>query len=175
MLEAALLDQHDVAEVLRLGLYHLFGDWRDDPGVITTPCRQGRVSARRRIAAILDGESFLLERSVRIESSPGPIARWSRRPPNDVQPRRARPGNIRLVHLSDIHFGVEDAAACEAAIGAVADFAPDLVVVTGDLTRNGLPREFAAARALAGPSAQVLGWSPQATTTRPTGTPCFAP
>jgi len=60
----------------------------------------------------------------------------------NVQPRR-----VRLAHLSDIHFGVEDVAACEAAIGAVADFAPDLVVVTGDLTRNGLPREFRAARA----------------------------
>lgn len=58
-----------------------------------------------------------------------------------------QPRNVRLVHLSDIHFGVEDAAACEAAIRAAADFAPDLVVVTGDLTRNGLPREFQAARA----------------------------
>jgi len=70
VLEAALLDQRDIAEVLRLGLYHLFGDWRDDPGVVTKPCRQGRVWARRRIAAILDGESFLLERSVRIEFIP---------------------------------------------------------------------------------------------------------
>lgn len=70
VLEAALLNQRDVAEVLRLGLYHLFGEWRDDPAVATTPCRQGRVWARRRIAAILDGESFLLERSVRIEFIP---------------------------------------------------------------------------------------------------------
>jgi len=70
VLEAALLDQRDVAAVLRLGLYHLFGEWRDDPGVVTKPCRQGRVWARRRIAAILDGESFLLERSVRIEFIP---------------------------------------------------------------------------------------------------------
>jgi 3',5'-cyclic AMP phosphodiesterase CpdA len=54
---------------------------------------------------------------------------------------------LRLAHLSDIHFGCEDAAACEAAIHALAAFAPDLVVVTGDLTRNGLPSEFAAAKA----------------------------
>ena len=57
------------------------------------------------------------------------------------------PAPVRLAHLSDIHFGCEDAAACDAAIEAVTAFAPDLVVVTGDLTRNGLPSEFAAARA----------------------------
>ena len=53
---------------------------------------------------------------------------------------------IRIAHLSDVHFGGEDAAAAEAAIGAVAAFAPTLTVVTGDLTLNGLPREFRAAR-----------------------------
>jgi 3',5'-cyclic AMP phosphodiesterase CpdA len=62
---------------------------------------------------------------------------------------------IRLAHLSDIHFGCENAAACDAALAVVADLAPDLIVVTGDLTRNGLPSEFRAARAwldrLAGP------------------------
>lgn len=65
-LEAALLDQRDITEVLRLGLYHLLGDWRADPKVATTPCRRGRVWARRRIPATLDGESFLMERSVDI-------------------------------------------------------------------------------------------------------------
>jgi len=69
-LEAALLDQRDIAEVLRLGLHHLLGDWRADPKVLTAPCRQGRAWARRRIPAILDGESFLLERSVAIEFKP---------------------------------------------------------------------------------------------------------
>jgi 3',5'-cyclic AMP phosphodiesterase CpdA len=54
---------------------------------------------------------------------------------------------IRIAHLSDIHFGGEEPEAVEAAIGAVAAFAPDLTVVTGDLTLNGLPREFRAARA----------------------------
>jgi 3',5'-cyclic AMP phosphodiesterase CpdA len=54
---------------------------------------------------------------------------------------------IRLAHLSDIHFGCEDAGACEGAVAMLSDYAPDMVVVTGDLTRNGLPREFAAARA----------------------------
>ena len=53
---------------------------------------------------------------------------------------------VRIAHLSDIHFGGEDVAATEAAVASVASFAPHLVVVTGDLTLNGLPREFAAAR-----------------------------
>ncbi len=52
----------------------------------------------------------------------------------------------RLAHLSDIHFGGEHVGATEAAIGLVQGFAPHLVVVTGDLTLNGLPKEFAAAR-----------------------------
>lgn len=54
---------------------------------------------------------------------------------------------IRIAHLSDIHFGGEEPGAVEAAIEAVAAFAPDLTAVTGDLTLNGLPREFRAARA----------------------------
>ena len=54
---------------------------------------------------------------------------------------------IRIAHLSDIHFGGEISEAVEAAIGAVADFAPTLTVVSGDITLNGLPREFAAAAA----------------------------
>ena len=69
-LEAALLDQRDVTEVLRLGIYHLLGDWRSDPKVDTAPCRHGRVWSRRRVPAILDGESFFLERSVEIEFIP---------------------------------------------------------------------------------------------------------
>ena len=69
-LEAALLDQRTISEVFRLGLYHLRGDWRSDPSVVTTACRRGRAWARRPIPAILDGESFRLERSVAIEFTP---------------------------------------------------------------------------------------------------------
>ena len=64
----------------------------------------------------------------------------------NARPKEPAATSVRLAHLSDIHFGAEDADACEAAIEAVTAFAPDLVVVTGDLTRNGLPREFRAAR-----------------------------
>jgi 3',5'-cyclic AMP phosphodiesterase CpdA len=52
---------------------------------------------------------------------------------------------IRIAHLSDPHFGGEMADAAEAALAATAVFEPTLTLVTGDLTLNGLPREFAAA------------------------------
>ncbi len=54
--------------------------------------------------------------------------------------------SVRLTHLSDVHFGGENVDAVEAALDTVRAFAPDLVAVTGDLTLNGQPREFAAAR-----------------------------
>ncbi len=53
---------------------------------------------------------------------------------------------LRLAHLSDVHFGGEDKGAAWAAVEAVQAYAPDLVVVTGDLTLNGKPAEFKAAR-----------------------------
>jgi 3',5'-cyclic AMP phosphodiesterase CpdA len=53
----------------------------------------------------------------------------------------------RLLHLSDVHFGGEDVAAVEAAVAFAHAYAPPLTVVTGDLTLNGLPQEFAAAAA----------------------------
>jgi 3',5'-cyclic AMP phosphodiesterase CpdA len=55
--------------------------------------------------------------------------------------------SLRLVHLSDIHFGFEDAAAVEAATAIAHDLAPALTLVTGDLTLNGRRAEFRAARA----------------------------
>lgn len=85
VLEAALLDQRRISEVFRLSLYHLRGDWRDDPGVITTACRRGRAWARRPIPAILDGESFRLERQVEIEFTPKAF-RALVPPPPDTKP-----------------------------------------------------------------------------------------
>jgi 3',5'-cyclic AMP phosphodiesterase CpdA len=53
---------------------------------------------------------------------------------------------VRLLHLSDLHFGAEDGGA----LAQVAEFAarlkPDAVVVSGDLTQVGARREFEAAR-----------------------------
>ena len=53
---------------------------------------------------------------------------------------------IRVVQLSDVHFGGEDAGAAQGALDYVATFPPDLTIVTGDFTLNGLPKEFRAAR-----------------------------
>ncbi len=53
----------------------------------------------------------------------------------------------RLLQISDIHFGAEDPALVGPLIDAINTLAPDLVVVTGDVTQYGRRREFAAARA----------------------------
>jgi 3',5'-cyclic AMP phosphodiesterase CpdA len=52
----------------------------------------------------------------------------------------------RIVHVSDIHFGAVDAVAAEAVVAAAQDLAPDLVLVTGDVTQSGRRREFAQAK-----------------------------
>ena len=52
---------------------------------------------------------------------------------------------IRIAHLSDIHFGGENAAAVAGASAWLTDAVPDLTVITGDLTRFGQPDEFARA------------------------------
>jgi 3',5'-cyclic AMP phosphodiesterase CpdA len=52
---------------------------------------------------------------------------------------------IRLAHLSDIHFGGENPAAVAGATERLNADGYDLVVVTGDLTRFGEWKEFAAA------------------------------
>src|SRR6185436_18156816 len=52
-----------------------------------------------------------------------------------------------LVHLSDIHFGRFDAALAAPLLTAIHDQAPDLVVISGDLTQRARPRQFVQARA----------------------------
>ena len=54
---------------------------------------------------------------------------------------------MRVVQLSDVHFGAADGPAVEAATEFVATAGADLLMITGDLTLNGLPREFRAAEA----------------------------
>lgn len=54
---------------------------------------------------------------------------------------------LRLAHLSDIHFGGENAAAVAGAAKLLSEQAFDLVVVSGDLTRFGEPKEFEQAAA----------------------------
>lgn len=54
---------------------------------------------------------------------------------------------MRILHLTDVHFGGEEPAAAAASLQFAADYAPTLTVFSGDLTLNGLPREFEAGRA----------------------------
>jgi 3',5'-cyclic AMP phosphodiesterase CpdA len=54
---------------------------------------------------------------------------------------------LKLIQVSDIHFGGEHKAAVEAAVERIAAERPDLVIVAGDLTKDGARIEFDAARA----------------------------
>ncbi|WP_296818454.1 metallophosphoesterase [Brevundimonas sp.] len=51
----------------------------------------------------------------------------------------------RIYQLSDIHFGVENKAAVEAALAHCHETPPDLVLITGDITQQGFRDEFEAA------------------------------
>jgi 3',5'-cyclic AMP phosphodiesterase CpdA len=55
--------------------------------------------------------------------------------------------SVRLIHLSDIHFGCENTAAVAATRDYILAHPADLVVVTGDITQAGARCEFRAARA----------------------------
>ncbi len=54
---------------------------------------------------------------------------------------------LKLIQVSDIHFGGEHRQAVEAAVERIAAERPDLVIAAGDLTKDGLSVEFDAARA----------------------------
>jgi 3',5'-cyclic AMP phosphodiesterase CpdA len=66
-----------------------------------------------------------------------------------------------IAHVSDLHFGREDAAMVAALREDLKETAPDLVVVSGDLTQRAREREFAAAgdflRGLGAPVLAVPG------------------
>jgi diacylglycerol kinase family enzyme len=69
-LEAAALDVHSAADLLRLGFHAVTGDWRDTPGVDVVPCQTARVWASRAIPAILDGESVQLKTLTEVRYTP---------------------------------------------------------------------------------------------------------
>jgi len=52
-----------------------------------------------------------------------------------------------IVHLSDLHFGRVDPRVLGAMAEEIADAAPDIVVVSGDMTQRAKTEEFVAARA----------------------------
>ena len=52
---------------------------------------------------------------------------------------------MRIVHLSDLHFGTEETAVVDALKTVIMRASPDLVVVSGDVTQVGSGTEFRAA------------------------------
>jgi 3',5'-cyclic AMP phosphodiesterase CpdA len=63
-----------------------------------------------------------------------------------------------IVHLSDLHFGRIDHAVCAALAAEVRAVAPDVVIVSGDMTQRARKSEFRQARAFLDslPSPQIL-------------------
>jgi 3',5'-cyclic AMP phosphodiesterase CpdA len=53
---------------------------------------------------------------------------------------------VRIVHLSDLHFGRHDPSIAEALLADINRQAPDVVVVSGDFTQVGSRQEFKLAR-----------------------------
>lgn len=54
---------------------------------------------------------------------------------------------MRLLHLSDVHFGAVDDRLIGPVIALAQDLKPDVTVISGDLTQRARPGQFAAARA----------------------------
>ena len=52
----------------------------------------------------------------------------------------------RIAHISDVHFGRTECAVVDGLVEIVNELAPDLVVVSGDLTQRARTSEFAEAR-----------------------------
>ncbi len=51
-----------------------------------------------------------------------------------------------LLHISDTHFGTEQAPVAEALVALAAQLSPDLLVLSGDITQRARTAQFAAAR-----------------------------
>jgi diacylglycerol kinase family enzyme len=69
-LEAAALDPAGALDVFRLAISAAAGNWRQDPSVQVTVCRQAYAWAGGRIPAILDGESVHLDRTALVRFKP---------------------------------------------------------------------------------------------------------
>ncbi len=54
----------------------------------------------------------------------------------------------KIVHISDVHFGMADPTVVERLVESISAIGPDLLVVSGDLTQRAKSKQFAAARAM---------------------------
>jgi diacylglycerol kinase family enzyme len=61
VLEAAAFDVHGAADIMRMGLHAILGNWRETPGVEVARCQVARIWAARGVPALLDGESVRLK------------------------------------------------------------------------------------------------------------------
>jgi diacylglycerol kinase family enzyme len=61
VLEAAAFDVHGAADIMRMGLHAILGDWRDTPGIEVARCQVARIWAARGVPALLDGEPVRLK------------------------------------------------------------------------------------------------------------------
>jgi diacylglycerol kinase family enzyme len=69
-LEAAALDVAGAADVFRLGVHAVTGDWRDAPSVAVQRCQAAEVWSAHHIPAILDGEAVSLGQRARLRFRP---------------------------------------------------------------------------------------------------------
>ena len=51
-----------------------------------------------------------------------------------------------IAHLSDLHFGLSDQALMARVLQTIEKIAPDIAIISGDLTQRAKPEEFAQAR-----------------------------
>jgi len=84
LLEAAALDVRNAAQVFRLGLNALAGDWRDDPAVAVHLTPSAMARARGSIPAILDGEPVRLPSEVSVTFIPRAFRAFAPDPPPTV-------------------------------------------------------------------------------------------
>lgn len=61
VLEAAAFDVHGAADIMRVGLHAILGDWREVAGVEVDRCRVARIWGASGVPALLDGESVRLK------------------------------------------------------------------------------------------------------------------
>ncbi len=52
----------------------------------------------------------------------------------------------KIVHISDIHFGRENKQTIQPIIRKINQLKPDLIIISGDLTQDGTPKQFKKAR-----------------------------
>ena len=124
----------------RLGLSTLVGRWREDPAVQVTVCQRAETWAHGRVPGILDGEPHRFTSPVKIAYRPKAFralvpdetakrcrraALWGEQEASKTARSAAVAGVgegyrlMRVVQLSDIHFGAVDRAALEAATAYV--------------------------------------------------------